>query len=160
MICISEVVDISHGNLDSRLWFIQPAFHMIYSTYKLNKQGDHIQPWYTPFPILNQSVIPCLVLTAASWLAYRFQKRQVRWSSIPLSLRIFQFVVIHPDKGFCICREAEVDVFLEFSCFFYDPTVVRSNMTEWSRNFSLPVNCPDVDPTHLLAFKPWWLLGM
>ena len=25
---------------------------------KLNKQGDNIQPWHTPFPILNQSVVP------------------------------------------------------------------------------------------------------
>ena len=29
------------------------AFHMMYSAYKLNKQGDNIQPWHTPFPILN-----------------------------------------------------------------------------------------------------------
>ena len=28
-------------------------FCMTYSAYKLNKQGDNIQPWYTPFPILN-----------------------------------------------------------------------------------------------------------
>ena len=38
-------------------WFqlvIHPVtFHMIYSAYKLNKQGDNIQPWQTPFPILN-----------------------------------------------------------------------------------------------------------
>ena len=27
---------------------------MMYSAYKLNKQGDNIQPWHTPFPILNQ----------------------------------------------------------------------------------------------------------
>ena len=27
------------------------AFHMVYSAYKLNKQGDNIQPWCTPFPI-------------------------------------------------------------------------------------------------------------
>ena len=32
-----------------------------------------------------------------------------------------QFVVIHTVKGFNIINEAEVDVFLEFSCFFYDP---------------------------------------
>ena len=32
-----------------------------------------------------------------------------------------QFVVIHTIKGFGIVNEAEVDVFLEFSCFFYDP---------------------------------------
>ena len=31
-----------------------------------------------------------------------------------------QFVVIHTVKGLCIVNEAEVDVFLEFSCFFYD----------------------------------------
>ena len=57
-----------------------PAFFMMYSAYKLNKQGDNIQPWRTPFPIWNQSVVPCPVLTVASWPAYRFLKRQIRWS--------------------------------------------------------------------------------
>ena len=66
-----------------------PVFLMMYSTYKLNKQGDNIQPWCTPFPILNQSSVPCLVLTVASWSAYRFLRRQVRWSGIPISWRIF-----------------------------------------------------------------------
>ena len=37
-----------------------------------------------------------------------------------------QFVVIHTVKEFSIVNEAEVDVFLEFSCFFYDPTDVGS----------------------------------
>ena len=66
-----------------------PAFLMMYSAYKLNKQGNNIQPWRTPFPIWNQSVVPCPVLTVASWPAYRFLKRQVRWSDIPMSFRIF-----------------------------------------------------------------------
>ena len=35
-----------------------------------------------------------------------------------------QFVVIHTVKGFSIVNEAEIDAFLEFSCFFYDPTNV------------------------------------
>ena len=35
------------------------AFLMLYSGYKLNKQGDNIQPWRTPFPIWNQSIVPC-----------------------------------------------------------------------------------------------------
>ena len=70
-----------------------PAFLMIYSAYKLNKQGDNIQPWRTPFPIWNQSVLPFPVLTVASWPAYRFLKRQVRWSGIPISFRIFQSVL-------------------------------------------------------------------
>ena len=65
-----------------------PVFLMMYSAYKLNKQGDNIQPWHSPFPIWNQSV-PCPVLTVASWPAYRFLKRQVRWSGIPISFRIF-----------------------------------------------------------------------
>ena len=44
VICISEVIDISPGNLDSSLCFFQPVFLMMYSAYKLNKQGDNIQP--------------------------------------------------------------------------------------------------------------------
>ena len=44
-----------------------PAFHMMYSAYKLNKQCDNIQPWHMPFPIWNQSFVPCSVLTVASW---------------------------------------------------------------------------------------------
>ena len=52
----------------------RPAFLMVYSACKLNKQGDNIQPWRTPFPIWNQSVVPCPVLTVASWPAYRFLK--------------------------------------------------------------------------------------
>ena len=32
------------------------------------------------------------------------------------------FVVIHTVKGFSVVSEADVDVFLEFSCFFYNPT--------------------------------------
>ena len=49
------------------------AFRMMYCAYKLNKQGNNIQPWCTPFPIWNQSLVPCLVLTVASWPVYRFQ---------------------------------------------------------------------------------------
>ena len=66
-----------------------PAFLMMYSAYKLNKQGDNIQPSCTPFPIWNQSVVSCPVLTVASWPAYRFLKRQIRWSGIAISFRIF-----------------------------------------------------------------------
>ena len=33
------------------------VFYIMYSAYKLNKQGDNIQPWLTPFPIWNQSVV-------------------------------------------------------------------------------------------------------
>ena len=66
-----------------------PGILMMYSAYRLNKQGVNIQPWCTPFPIWNQSVFPCSVLIVASWPAHRFIKRQVRWSGIPISFTIF-----------------------------------------------------------------------
>ena len=52
------------------------AFHLIYSTYKLNKQDEKTQPWHTSFPILNLSVAQCPILTVASWPAKRFHRRQ------------------------------------------------------------------------------------
>ena len=65
------------------------ALHMMYSVCKLNKQGDNIQPWCTPFPIWNQSAVPCQVLIVASWLVHRLLRRQVVWSGFPISWRIF-----------------------------------------------------------------------
>ena len=94
-----------------------------------------MQSQCTPFPILNQSIVPCSVLTVTSWPAYRFLRKQVRWSGIPISLRIFQFVVIHTVKGFSIVNEADVDVFLELSCFFDDPADV-GNLISGSSAFS------------------------
>ena len=46
-----------------------------------------------------------------------------------------QFVVIHTVKGFSIVNEAEVAVFLEFFCIFYDPTDV-GNLISGSSAFS------------------------
>ena len=48
-----------------------------------------------------------------------------------------QFVVIHTVKGFGIVNKAEVDVFLEFSCFFDDPTDV-ANLLSGSSALSKP----------------------
>ena len=98
-----------------------PAFHMMYSAYKLNKQGDNIQLWCTPFPIWNQSVVPCPVLPVASWPAYRFLRRQVRWSGIPNLFKNLPQFVIHTVRGFREVNKTEVDVFLELCCFFDDP---------------------------------------
>ena len=67
-----------------------PAFLKIYSAYKLNKQGDNIQLWCTPYTIWNQSVIPCPVLTVASWPAHRVLKSKVVWYS-------------HSFKNFPVC---------------------------------------------------------
>ena len=97
-----------------------PAFHMMYSAYKLNKQSDHIQPWCTPFPIWNQllfmSSSNCCFLTCIQ--ISQEAGKVVCYSHL---LRNFpQFVVIHTVKGFGMVNEAEVDIFLDLSCFFND----------------------------------------
>ena len=46
-----------------------------------------------------------------------------------------QFIVIHTVKGFGIVNKAEIDVLLELSCFFYDPTDV-GNLISGSSAFS------------------------
>ena len=76
-----------------------PAFLMMYSAYKLNKQSDNIQSWCIPFPIWNLSVVLCPFLTVASWPAY---------------------------------NKAEVDVFLELTCFFDDPADVVNLISDSS----------------------------
>ena len=73
--------------------------------------------------------------SVTSWPAYRFLRRQVKWSDIP-SLKNFPlFVVIHTVKGFGVIDKAEKDVFLKFSCFFCDPTDV-GNLISGSSAFS------------------------
>ena len=70
---------------------------------------------YTSVQNCSTSGSNCYLLT------HRFLRRQVRWSGIPISSRIFQFVVIHTIKGFSIVNESKIDVFLKSLCFFYDP---------------------------------------
>ena len=164
----------------------------MYSACKLNKQNDNIQPWRRPFSVWNWSVVPCLVLNVASWPAYTFCRRQVKWkwsqsvmsnslgshdcslpgssfhgifqarvlewvaisfsrgSSSPMDQtwvsriagreagkvvwysHLFQnfpqFVVIYTVKGFSVVSEAEVDIFLELSCFF----MIQGMLAIWS----------------------------
>ena len=46
-----------------------------------------------------------------------------------------QFIMIHKVKGFSIVLETEIDVYLEFPCFFYDPANV-DNLISGSSAFS------------------------
>ena len=55
------------------------------------------------------------------------------WYSHPLK-NFPQFFVIHTVKGSSVVNEAEVDVFLEFPCFFYDPSNI-GNMISGSYAF-------------------------
>ena len=117
-----------------------PACHMMYSAYKLNNQGNSIQAWHTPFPILNQSVVPCLVLTVASWPAYRFLKVRLGkqfmvqpYKQILFSHRILIYININ--LYIYICMHAKS---LQSCPTLYDPLdcslihgILQARMLEW-----------------------------
>ena len=67
-------------------------------------------------------------------LKLNIQKTKIMASG-PITFRIFKFVVIHRVKGFGIVNKAEIDVFLEVSCFFNDPADV-GNLIPGSSAFS------------------------
>ena len=123
------------------------AFCMMYSAYKLNKQDDNMKPWYTPFPILNLSIVPGLVLTCfLTCMQISQETVKVVWYSH--LFKNFPGVVIQRVKGFRIIIGTEVDVFLEFPCLFYhqaDVGSVISGSSDFSKsslyiwNFSVHV---------------------
>ena len=58
---------------------------------------------------------------------------KVVWCSHLLK-NFLQFVVIHKVKGFSVVNEAEIDVFLEFPCFFYDVGNLISGSSAFSKS--------------------------
>ena len=71
-----------------------------------------------------------------------------------------QLIVIHTVKGFGIVYKAEIDVFLELSCFFSDPAVVGNLISGSSGSFweaqkkqKIHVNVPDLG-------SKWMLMGI
>ena len=107
----------------------------MYSVNKLNKQGDYTALMYS-FPNLEPVHCPmsssnCCFLTCIQ--IYQ-EADQVVWY-YHLLKNFPQFGVVYIIKGFCIVNEAEVDVFLGFSCFFYDPVDV-GNLISGSSAFS------------------------
>ena len=100
-----------------------PAFHMMYSAHKLNKQGDNMQPWCMySFSYLEPV---CCSMSSSNYCFLTYIQisheagKVVRYSYL---LRTFpQFIVIYTVKGCGMLGKAEVDIFLELSCFFDDP---------------------------------------
>ena len=66
----------------------------------------------------------------ASCPVYSFLRRQVKWSGIPFSLRIFQFAVIYTVKDFSIVNEAELAVGILL--LSYDPVDVYNLISDSS----------------------------
>ena len=108
----------------------------MYSAYKLNKQGDNIQPWCTPFEyskLMYSNLEPVYCSMSSSNYCFLTciqisqEADEVVWYS-HLFKNFPQFVVIHTVKDFSKVSEAEVDVFLEFSCFF----MIQQILAIWS----------------------------
>ena len=66
-----------------------------------------------------------------------------------------QFVVIYTVKGFVVVNKAEVDFFLEFSCFFYDPTDV-GNLISGSSAFSKSSLIDNLEVHSSHTVEPWF----
>ena len=65
-----------------------------------------------------------------------------------------QLVVIHTVRGFSVVSEAEVDVFLEFPCFFYDSTDIGSWISFFSAFPLVPL--PFLNPAYI--YESSWFM--
>ena len=88
---------------------------------------------------LSMSSSNCCFLTC---IQVSQEAGQVAWYSL-LSQNSPEFVVVCTVKGFGIVNKAEVDVFLELSCFFDDPTDI-GNLISSSSAFSKTVILPSL----------------
>ena len=95
-----------------------------------------ITAWMYTFP--NLEPVCCSMFSSNCCFLTSIQisqeEGQVVWSSHPLK-NFPQFIVIHTVKGFGIVNKAEVDVFMELSCFINDPKDV-GNLISGSSDFS------------------------
>ena len=108
---------------------------MMYSVYKLNKQGEYIVLRYS-FPDLEPVCFSmfgsnCCFLTC---IQASQDACQVVWYSHLLK-NFPQVIVIHTVKGFGIVNKAEVDVFMKLFCLFYGPVDI-GYLTSGSSAFS------------------------
>ena len=110
----------------------------MYYACKLNTmQGDNMQPvvllsqfWASPlFYVRFCYFLTCIQVSHETGKVVRYSHL---FKNFP------QFVVIHTVNGFSVVNETEVDVFLEFPCFLYDPTNV-GNLIFGSSAFSKPI---------------------
>ena len=136
---------------------------MMHPAYKLNKQSDNIQPWCTPFPIWNQSVVPCPVLIVASWPAYRFLKRQIMWSGIPIVFRIFQSLLRSTQSKASHSQRLWHSQWSRNRCFsgtllFYDPANVGSLISGSSAFSKSSLNIWKLT-VHILLKLAWRILS-
>ena len=87
---------------------------------------SHLEPVCCSMSSSNCCFLTCIQVSQ--------EAGQVVWYS-HLIQNFSQFIVIHTVKGFGIVNKTEIDIFLEFSCFFNDPADV-GNLISGSSAFS------------------------
>ena len=123
------MIDISLGSLDSSLCFFQPSVSHDVLCIEVKYAGwqytalmysfSYLEPVYCSMSNSNYCFLTCIQISQ--------EASQVVWYS-HLFQNFLQFIVIHRVKGFGIVNEAEVDVFLEFSCF----SMIQRMLAIWS----------------------------
>ena len=121
---------IQHHNLKT-LILCPSAFFVVQLSYPHMTTGKNIALTRWTF---DGKVMPLLFNTLSRFVialqvSQEFGK-VVRYSY--LFKNFLQFVVIHTVKGYSVVNEAEVDVFLELLCFFYDTTDIGSSISDSS----------------------------
>ena len=86
-----------------------PAFHMMYSVHKLNKQGDNIQPVYCSMSGSNCYFLTCIQISQEAGQVVYYSHLLKSFPQFAVTIRV---------KGFGIVNKAEVDISLELSYFF------------------------------------------
>ena len=131
------------------------------SAYKINKQGvttyslDIFLSQFWTSLLCSISCSNCCFLTC---IQISQEAGQVAWYS-HLFQNFLQFAVIHTVKSSGIVNKAEVDVFLELSCFFYDPTDV-GNLISGSSAFSKTSLNIWKFSVHILLKLSWRILSI
>ena len=80
--------------------------------YSLDVLLSNLEPVRCSMSVSNYCFLTCVQISQEAGQVVRYSHL---FKNFP------QFVVIHTVKGFSVVNKAEVDVFLELSCFFYDP---------------------------------------
>ena len=109
---------------------------MMYSAYKLNKQGDNIQLWCTSFPVLIQSFLYLRFYLLLLDLHTYFSGARSGGLVVPF-LSEFSSLLWSTVKGFGIVNKAEMDVFLNSLTF---------SMIQWMLAIWFLVSLPYLNP--------------
>ena len=125
-------------------------------SYKLNKQSDNIQPWHTPFLILNQSVVPCSVLTEIKRCLLFGRKVMTNLDGILKSRDITL-----PTKVSLV--KAMVFPMVMYGCESRTVKIGEKNWCFWTvvleKTLDSPLDCKETQPVHSEGDQPWDFFG-